>query len=105
VGDDGGYFVGAEGQFGQEKSEDVLNYNSPPAGQPGLWCQWIPTLDMQGIQWDGNEKFYNYVEWLEYIIENFLKPWGFTLNGEVEYQGEDPGDTGFITVKDNEVSA
>ena len=27
---------------------------------PGIWCQWVPTDDGKGIEWDGGEKFYNY---------------------------------------------
>ena len=72
--------------------------------QPSLWCQWIPTEDNMGIEWDGGEKFYCYDEWLTYIIDNFLKPWGITLSGEVEYQGEDNDDRGKIIVVDNVVT-
>jgi len=38
VGDGGGYFVGGTGDFGQGNDDSVMNYNSPTAGQPGLWC-------------------------------------------------------------------
>jgi hypothetical protein len=57
-----------------------------------------------GIEWDGGEKFYDYVEWLEYIINNFLAPKGYVLNGECPYQGEDSDDVGKIVVKDNVVT-
>lgn len=70
-------------------------------GFPGFWCQWIPTTDRKGIEWDGNEKFYNYIEWLKLIIDRFLKPNGYTLNGTVIWQGEDSEDIGKITVVDN----
>jgi hypothetical protein len=33
----------------------------------------------------------------------FLAPWGYVLNGEVEWQGEDEEDTGKILVVDNSV--
>jgi len=39
------------------------------------------------------------------LIHHFLAPAGYVLNGEVEWQGEDPSDIGKIVVKDNEVSA
>lgn len=68
---------------------------------PGFWCQWIPTNDAKGIEWDGNEKFYNYVEWLQVIIDKFLIPNGYVLNGEVQWEGEESGDLGNIVVKDN----
>lgn len=66
-------------------------------GTPGIWCQWVPTEDGQGIEWDGNEKFYAYVEWLDYIVKKFLTPWGITLSGEVQYRGEEFGDDGTIS--------
>jgi hypothetical protein len=104
VSHEGAYFVGGAGWAGQDRDDSIVEYNDPPHGQPGLWCQWVPTEDLKGIEWDGNEKFYSYVEWLEYIIENFLKPWGYTLNGEVRWRGEEFSDIGVITVKDNAVS-
>ncbi|MDF1699611.1 MAG: hypothetical protein P1V36_00435 [Planctomycetota bacterium] len=117
IGREGCYFVGAGGDFGQGDDDSITNYNYAPEGQPGLRCQWVPdTGEMRHwregpdltacdrIQWDGNEKFYCYVEWLEYIIAHFLKPWGYVLNGEVEFQGEDRSDMGLIDVTDNTVS-
>lgn len=99
VGKEGGYYVG-----GRESADgDYLNYNTPPEGQPGLWCKWCPSADGQGVEWDGGEKFYAYVEWLQYLIEHFLKPWGHVLNGEVTWAGEEPGDLGRIVVTDNVV--
>lgn len=120
VGPEGCYFVEESGEFGQNKGEDVIDYNTPPSGQPGLWCQWVPgnqydepfheimLLDVEKNQfstivWNQTEKFYNYVPWLKYLIDNFLIPWGYVLNGEVEWQGEDSGDFGKIIVVDNVV--
>lgn len=104
VGTEGEFFVGGSGSYGQGNDYSVLDHNRPPSTQPGLWCQWVPTDDNQGLMWDGGEKFYSYVEWLQYIIENFLKRWGLTLNGEVRWSGEDTSDVGLIKVKDNVVS-
>ena len=103
IGADGGHFVGATVDHGQGHSPDILDYNNPPEGQPGLWCLWIPTDDLKGIEWDQGEKFYEYVTWLEYIIEHFLKPWGYVLSGSVEFQGEQFDDRGLIVVQDNDV--
>jgi hypothetical protein len=100
---EGEFYVDGKGFCGQDCDETVINGNQPPATQPGLWCQWIPTEDGTAIEWDGNEKFYNYVEWIEYII-NWLKPKGYVVNGEVEWQGEDSDDFGKIVVVDNVVS-
>ena len=71
-------------------------------GVPGYWCQWV--INGNKLVWDGGEKFYNYVEWLEYLIDNYFAPNDYVLNGEVEYQGEDYDDFGRIIVTDNEVS-
>jgi hypothetical protein len=101
VGNEGEYFVGGTGSFGQGDDNSVENHNYPPTTQPGLWCQWVPSGDGKGIEWDGSEKFYNYTEWLEYIVQNFLGPWGYKLNGEVNWYGEDPSDVGILVVEDN----
>jgi hypothetical protein len=103
-GPDAPYFVGGSGFRGQGRDKSIRDYNEPPSGQPGLWCQWIPTEDGAGIEWDGGEKFYNYQEWLEYLVQHFLAPWGFILNGAVRWQGEERDDRGFLYVKNNVVS-
>ena len=97
IGPEGAYFVGGDGFRGQDES--IVNHNLPPQGQPSLWCQWVPTEE--GIVWDDEEKFYEYDVWIEYIIEHFLKPWGYVLNGEVEWKGEDSSDLGKMIVEDN----
>lgn len=101
LGVEGGYFVGSEGFAGQTRDASVLNYNSSPSGQPGLWCQWIPNDDGTAIVHDGGEKFYSYVEWIQYLIEHFLQPWGYKVNGKVNWSGEEQGDVGVIVIKDN----
>jgi hypothetical protein len=138
VGEEGAYFVGEGGYCGQggfgggSDSDDVINHNKSPSGQPGLWCQWVPakengeTLriieDVPAIEalagslkekqqaspythiaWDGGEKFYSYIEWLEYIISHFLEPWGYVLDGVVSWEGEDLRDIGNIEVVNNNV--
>jgi hypothetical protein len=101
---EGEFYVDGSEMFGQGKDSDIINYNQPPKTQPSLWCQWVPTKDGMGLEWDGGEKFYNYIEWLQYIIENILKPRGYVLNGEVYWYGEDNADTGVMVVVDNVVS-
>jgi hypothetical protein len=104
VGVEGGYFTGGLGCAGQDHDESVFDGNEPPAGQPGLWCQWGPSECGQYIGWDGGEKFYEYVEWLQYIIDHFLARWGLKLNGVVRWRGECPGDRGSIVVVDNVIT-
>lgn len=105
------------GHFNSSTDNSVVEYNYAPGerkwddpkpkdkgGQPGLWCQWNPSEDGTEIQWDGSEKFYCYTEWLEYLIATFLKPWGYKVNGMVEWRGEDSSDIGVIEVVDNVVT-
>ena len=100
---EGEFFIGGTGHAGQDHDESIIDFNTPPSTQPGLWCQWN-IENNKFIVWDGGEKFYNYVEWLEYYIEKFFKPWGVVVNGEVEWQGEDREDIGKIIVTNNVVT-
>jgi len=83
------------------KSDKVVDNNTPPSTQPGLWCQWVPTKDGLGLEWDGGEKAYNMEDWIFYIINKYLAPRGYVLNGVVEAYGEDTGDIWAIKVEDN----
>lgn len=97
---------GTEGEFYvKDDSLGVIDQNRPPKTQPGLWCQWIPTDDGTCLEWDGGEKFYNYVEWLEYLINKVLAPKDYILNGEISWTGENSDDHGTIIVTDNYVEA
>lgn len=100
---EGEFYVFGGGDFGQDREENIVDFNKPSTTQAGLWCQWKPSEDGTQIEWDGAEKFYNYTEWLVYLIEKILAPNGYVLNGEVEYQGEERDDNGTIEVKDNVV--
>lgn len=112
----GPYFVDGGGWMGQDREADVRDYNNPPKGQPGLWCQWVPTDDGTAIEWDGGEKFYCSVEWMEYIIEHFLAPnakaksvlpflqANHTVNGVIRAEGEERDDVWELVVEDNNVS-
>jgi hypothetical protein len=103
IGEEGDYFIGGGGFHGQDDDSSVLKYNEPPAGQPGLWCGWAPDKYGRAIVWNQREKFYDYVEWLEYLIKHFLEPWNYVLNGEVRWRGEDRADRGAIVVAANDV--
>jgi hypothetical protein len=100
---DGEFFVFGGGDFGQDHEENIVDFNNQPSTQPSLWCQWIPTEDRMGIEWDCGEKFYSYTEWLVYLIHKILAPNGYVLNGVVEWNGEETGDVGEIFVEDNKV--
>ena len=82
-----------EGEDGRE-----MDVNAPDA-----YCQWELTKDCLHIQWDGGEKFYKYVEWLQYIIDAILKPAGINLTGCVSYSGEETDDNGVLVIEDGTV--
>jgi hypothetical protein len=100
---EGEFFVEGKGSFGQDDDPSVVDHNRPPKTQPGLWCQWRPNDDGTEIEWDGNEKFYDYVEWIAYLVGAILEPRGYELNGSVEWRGEDWDDTGQIVIDKNDV--
>jgi hypothetical protein len=98
---EGEFYVDGSGSYGQGKDSSVVDYNGPPSTQPGLWCQWVLTEDKKHIVWDDGEKFYNYIEWLEYIISSVLIPRKYVLNGIVDWEGEEHNDFGQIKVENN----
>lgn len=104
LGTEGEYYVVDDGNFGQTRDDSIVDYNYPPRTQPGLWCGWRPNEEGTAIEWDGGEKFYYYIQWIEYIIGNFISRWGYTLNGTVKWTGEDIHDIGIITVENNKIS-
>jgi len=116
---EGDYFVDGGGLFGDNHDDDVIDYNSPPAEQPGLWCQWVVSEDGEFIEWDGNEKFYEADAWMQYIVAHFIGEapiakqvdptrfaflQGHTCEGEIFASGEDSDDLWKIEVRDNVVS-
>ncbi|MCB0032155.1 MAG: HEAT repeat domain-containing protein [Anaerolineales bacterium] len=123
VGDDGAYFIGFESlplrklanaygieidethQYGQTVFDRALvtEAKTHPDGQPSYWCHWIPSFDRQSIIWNGAEKFQAYREWLRYLLERFLIPWGYSLSGTVAWQGEAEGDFGKLILSNSQL--
>lgn len=69
-------------------------------GEPENWCDWqLIETTWEISPTDG--KNYGYIEWIEYICENVLKPNGSLLNGEVYWEGDERDDIGKIIIKDN----
>ena len=87
--------------FGQNDNSNIIDINRPPSTQPGLWLQWIPTENGLHIVWDGGEKFYHYIEWLQYLVDKILEPRGYRLSGKVQWQGESIDDFGVIYAYEN----
>lgn len=115
--ENGPYFVDGDGFAGQDNGPDtVYDHNSPPPGQPGLWCNVIPNEDGTALVWTGNEKSYDMAEWMQYVIDHFLCETAIArsqlpflqcnhvLNGEMSAQGEDPSDAWLLIVDDNQVA-
>lgn len=102
---DGEYFIGGEGFMGQDFDPSVIDGNEPPVTQPSLWCQWEVTEDGNFIEWDGAEKFYESKAWMNYIIRNFIAPFGHVCNGEIKAQGEEINDRWMLIVKDNKATS
>ena len=104
---------GVEGEFFVEntdyyskiigKDETIIDINTPPSTQPGLWCQWIPNHNRVTIEWDGGEKFYHAAEWMDYLITKILVPQVYIANGKIYAYGEDSDDHWMLSVVDNEV--
>lgn len=112
----GPYAIGADGDV---DDSDVIDGNTPPIGQPGLWCQWTPSCYGRCLVWNQGEKFYAPTEWMRYVIDHFLRPGAlaagagrpefenFTFdhncNGEIAACRADTGRLWLIVVDDNEV--
>lgn len=148
----GAYFVGGglhgggadvldDSPAGRSFDGSLQSAKSPPeadslAEAPSRYCQWVVEvrsdddgLPITEIRWDGGEKFYSSLEWMRYLIDNFLRPGAYAstpegqrlvelagetrfrgfafdhvCNGEIDAQGEDRSDIWKLVVKDNQVS-
>jgi hypothetical protein len=105
-----GYHTEFSGEFKTDKPVDAETYlkmrgllhtEHDEDKFPSYYCQWEMQDDKQTIQWDEEEKFYEYIKWIEFIICKILKPAGYKLSGRVTWQGEEIGDVGVIVIKDN----
>jgi hypothetical protein len=76
-----------------------------PGMPDGFYCQWQPTEDGAGLEWDGVEKFYHFEEWLEYLVAHYIKPWRYVLNGSVAWESIFEPEEGTLVVRDNSVVA
>lgn len=121
IGEEGQYFTGQAARTGHYDNHPALmkkivrpffsfprlpypldGEDCPPLGVPSLWCNWAPNEDGTAIQ-DTAEKFRNFIAWMHFLLDHFLIPWGYQLNGRVIWQGENRSDTGILVVNNNEV--
>lgn len=64
------------------------------------YMQWVPSQTLDAIVWDGNEKFYDYEQWMAWLLR-WLDARGIKANGQLEWRGEDHSDIGRISIVDN----
>ncbi len=88
----------------QKEIIDRLYDSEGEEGEPSSYCQWQINELGDELEWDGGEKFYYYKEWLSYINDNFLKPWGIVMDGVIKWRGEDMDDHGKIIAKEGVIT-
>lgn len=99
-GREGQFYIPDHADWTISDSYNIKDNNTAPEGVPGLWCDWT-LKDGKYLFWNGSEKFYDYVSWLDYLINMFFKYYDIKLNGSVKWQGEDENDKGNIIVLNN----
>lgn len=67
------------------------------------YLQWVPSCSLDAIVWDQNEKFYNYIESMEWVCR-WLYSIDVCANGSLFWRGENGEDIGTIKVQRNIVS-
>lgn len=112
VGIEGCYFTASQEVFDPDTWEIkhplltlgyIFGWEPNPAGIPNARCQWVPSEDGTKIE-DVAEKFRDYIPWLQFLLDHFLVPWGYALNGRVNWQGEHYRDRGTIVVDHNVIT-
>ena len=97
--------AGIEGEYhvagNDDADESVVDLNNPPRTQPSLYCSWEIGEDGTSLLIPEQGKHYYYEEWLNYLVDNFFKLWGYELGGEVTWSGEEDDDKGTIYAKEN----
>lgn len=103
LGEHGEYYLDDQHDFFATTTADksIMDRNRPAETIPSLYCQWVVSEDGKYLKWDETEKFYNYADWLVYLLDNFIKPSGYVLSGEVTWVGENYDDRGLLKIVDN----
>ena len=70
---EGPYAVDPHNPHDDNSDAAVELYNTLATGQPSYWCDWEPCPEGCCISWNGLEKFYSALDWLEYLIDHFLR--------------------------------
>ncbi len=94
------------GNINKELAKEI-NYiikNNPSLEKPGTECRWhiINEENNFYLKWNGNKVFYDYIEWLEYIVKIFFQK-QINANGIIIVIGEDFGDGYYIIIENNNI--
>jgi hypothetical protein len=85
-----------------EWADDPDNIDFSGKEKIGSYLQWVPSKRLDSIGWDGNEKFYEYEKWMQFVCD-WLINLGIVANGDLFWSGESTIDTGILSVKANHV--
>lgn len=104
LGDQGCFFMGRDESVASYmiQYEDTLleDYDyGPPVNLPDYGTDWYLGGLMDGrdvLRHEDGKSRGLYTDWLAWLVENILTPWGISLNGEVTWDGDDEGDMGRI---------
>lgn len=104
LGDQGCFFMGRDKSVASDmiQYEDTLleDYDyGPPVNLPDHGTDWylVRLKDGRDILCHGDGKSRGlYTDWLMWLVENILTPWGISLSGEVTWRGDDEEDMGRI---------
>ena len=93
-----------------ERTDDTKTFFAAVAASPEPDLPYHAGLleiseDREFIVPEEDESRHGFRLWLKLVIEHYLAPRGYVLNGEVTWEGEDRDDSGTIFVKDNQVEA
>ena len=108
-GKDGCFYLKDYNNFNEMYDDKTIININDSGDMPSLYCN-LEIVEDNGesfVQWNGSEKTYGVnVEngWFTWLIDNFFKPCGYVLNGEMTWQGEEDDDTGTIKIENNIVS-
>lgn len=87
----------AEAKEFLEANEDPDKIKSSLVNCTG-YMQWVPSESLDAIVYDGNEKFYDYEHWMQWVLDRLGKM-DVVANGSIVWQGETTGDTGALIVQ------
>ena len=69
---------------------------------PSIWCGFEVELDK--FKWDEGEKTYEGIEWIKFFVNKVIE-WNkekeISVEGEMEWRGEEMGDNGQVKVNLN----